>query len=208
MTFDVDTLRQQIPFYLTADPKQKELIKGLKALSEGANEGYFLATEEDPHANDMLQGDGWRGFQVFSFASGHRNMARGIVLSNSCDVSPENERVLPPKVTFAPVVKLSSIKVRFEERGLRHEQIEPRLQAIRSQAITSMFYLPADGPLDEEHVALLDDLHSMPIEAHREAAEKLFTLSMVGFYLFIFKLSVHFCRLHENVDRSPRTAAA
>lgn len=58
------------------------------------------------------------------------------------------------------------------------------------------------------HVALLDDLHSMPMEVYKEAAEKLFTCSMEGLYLFVFKLSVHFCRLHENVDRSPQIATA
>ena len=79
---------------------------------------------------------------------------------------------------------------------------------IRAQGVTSIFYLPADDLLEEEHVALLDDLHSMPLEAHGQAAEKLFTLSMAGFYLFVFKLSVHFCRLHENVDRSPQIATA
>src|SRR5690606_29739452 len=150
MTFDAEALRQQMPYYLTADPAQKQLVKGLKALSEGATKGYFFPAEEDPYGRDMLQGDGWRGFQVFSFMSGTRNAARGIVLSNSCDISPENERVLPPNVTFAPIVKLSKIKARFEERGLQPEQIESRLHAIRAQSITNMFYLPADGPLDEE----------------------------------------------------------
>ncbi|MFC4669074.1 hypothetical protein ACFO5X_10955 [Seohaeicola nanhaiensis] len=206
MALDPEALRQQIPYYLTAEPARKELVEGLKALSEGATDGYFFPAGGDPHANTMLQGDGWRGFQVFSFTSGAQNLTRGIVLSNSCDISPENERVLPPKVTFAPLVKLARIKARFEEHGLRAEQIEGRLQAIRAQSVTSIFYLPASGPLEEEYVALLDDLHSMPVEAHRQAAEKVFTLSMAGFYLFVFKLSVHFCRLQENVDRSMRAA--
>jgi len=207
MTFDAEALRQQIPYYLTADPAQKQLVKGLKALSEGATNGYFIPADADPYGKDMLQGDGWRGFQVYSFVSGTLNPARGMVLSNSCDISPENERVLPPNVTFAPIVKLSKIEARFKERGLQADQIASRLQAIRAQSITSMFYLPADAPLEEEYVALLDDLHSMPVELHRKAAVKVFTLSMVGFYLFVFKLSVHFCRLHENVDRSPRIAS-
>ena len=206
MNFDADTLRRHMPFYLTTDPVQKELVKGLRALSDGAAKGYFFNTDEDPYAKKMLQGDGWRGLQIFSFVSGKRKSVRGLVLSNSCDVSPDNQRVLPPKVTFAPIVKLSNIKGRFEERGLRPEQIEPRMQAIRSQSVTSIFYLPADGPLEEEHVALLDDLHSMPVEAPWQTAEKLFTLSMIGFYLFVFKLSVHFCRLHENVDRQPKAS--
>jgi hypothetical protein len=208
MTFDADALRQQIPYYLTAAPAQKVLLADLKALIEGANKGYFIPAGYDGYTAEMLQGDGWRGFQIFSFKSGSVNAARGIVLSNSCDVSAENARVLPPNVTFAPIVKLSKIVERFEAHGLDGEKVASRLTDIKAQRVTSMFYLPADGMLDEDHVVLLDDLHSMPVEVHQKAVEKLFTLSMAGFYLFIFKLSVHFCRLHEDVDRSPRVAVA
>jgi hypothetical protein len=206
MTFDADALRQQIPYYLTAAPAQRVLVKELKALTEGADKGYFIPAGYDGYSDEMLQGDGWRGFQVFSFKSGKVNASRGIVLSNSCDVSAENARVLPPNVTFAPIVKLSKIVGRFRAHGLDKEKVASRLMDIKAQRVTNMFYLPADGLLDEDHVALLDDLHSMPVEVHRAAAEKLFTLSMAGFYLFVFKLSVHFCRLHEDADRSPKVA--
>lgn len=206
MTFDADALRQQIPFYLTAAPAQKTLLDELGKLIAGADRGYFIPSGYDGYTGEMLQGDGWRGFQVFSFKSGNVNPARGIVLSNSCDVSAENARVLPPNVTFAPIVKLSKLVERFQAHGLDKEKVASRLIDIKAQRVTSMFYLPADDLLDEDHVALLDDLHSMPVEFHQKAAEKLFTLSMAGFYLFVFKLSVHFCRLHENVDRSPKAA--
>ena len=208
MTFDADALHQQIPYYLTADPAQKVILAELKSLSDGANKGYFIPKGYDSYTGEMLQGDGWRGFQVFSFANGNLNPVRGIVLSNSCDLTPANARVMPPKVTFAPIVNLSKIVERFEAFGLDKKQVDSRLQAIRAQGVSSIFYLPADDLLDEEHVALLDDLHSMPIEVHGQSAEKLFTLSMAGFYLFVFKLSVHFCRLHENVGRSPQPATA
>jgi hypothetical protein len=111
-------------------------------------------------------------------------------------------------VTFAPIVKMAKLVERFKAYGLDGEKVASRLKDIKAQRVTNMFYLPADGLLDEDHVALLDDLHSIPIDVHRQSAEKLFTLSMAGFYLFVFKLSVHFCRLHENVDRSPRVVAA
>lgn len=70
------------------------------------------------------------------------------------------------------------------------------------------FYLPADGVLEEEYVVMLDDVHSMPSNIFIEQTEKqkLFTLSMAGFYLFVFKLSVHFCRLQENVKRVENAA--
>ncbi len=207
MTFDADTLRRQIPYYLTAAPAQKELVGELKALNEGAMVGYYLHKLSDPHGDNMMQGDGWPGFQLFSFQSGDRSSVRGIVMSNSCDVSPDNDRALSPKVTFAPIVKLSAIRNRLEQRDFTPAQIDGKLQSIRTQSVTSIFYLPADAPLDEEYVALLDDLHSMPVAAY-EKNEKLFTLSMAGFYLFVFKLSVHFCRFNENVDRTPRAATA
>ena len=31
--------------------------------------------------------------------------------------------------------------------------------------------------------------------------EKLYTLSQEGFWVFLIKLSIHFCRFHENVPR-------
>lgn len=203
MTIDADALRQQIPYYLTAAPAQKAFLGGLKALIDGANTGYFIPRGSDGFTDEMLQGDGWSKFQVFSFKSSNVAPARGIVLSNSCDVSSENDRVLPPNVTFAPIVRLSGIRRRFEEAGLDRERVGSRITDIKAQRVTNMFYLPADGLLDEDYVAILDDLHSMPVETHQQAAEKLFTLSMVGFYLFVFKLSVHFCRLQENVNRTP-----
>lgn len=206
MTLDTDTLRQQIPYYLTAAPAQKVLVSELKKLTEGANKGYFIPAGNDGYTDDMLQGDGWSGFQIFSFKSAKLAAARGIVISNSCDISQDNARVLPPKVVFAPIVKLSSIAKSFEAHGLDGEKIVSRLTNIKSQQVTSMFYLPADGHLDEDYVALLDDIHSMPVDAHRHSSKKMFTLSMAGFYLFVFKLSVHFCRLHEDVDRSPTIA--
>lgn len=202
MTFDAEALRQQIPYYLTAASAQKVLVAELKKLIEGADRGYFIPTGYDGYTTEMLQGDGWRGFKIFSFQSGKVNASRGIVLSNSCDVSSENTRVFPPKVTFAPIVKLSRIIERFVAYGLDREKVASRLTDIKAQRVTNMFYLPADGLLDGDHVVLLDDLHSMPVEVLQIEAEKLFTLSMAAFYLFVFKLSVHFCRLHENVDRT------
>jgi len=172
----------------------------------GAQTGYYLSAAQDSFANERLQGDGWRGLPLFSFASGERKDVRGILLSNTCDVSPENDRTLPPKLVFAPIIRLSLIEARFAAKGISSAHVAGKVKAIRGQIATSVFYLPAGGPLQEDYVALLDDVHSVPVSAHEnDNKEKLFTLSMAGFYLFVFKLSVHFCRLRENVDRSSAT---
>lgn len=202
MTFDAESLPKQLPYYLTADPDKKLLVQEIKALTDGARRGYVVPKNIDRFATDMIQGDGWRGFQFFSFSEGNKKNTQGIVLSNSCDISLENERALPSKVTFAILIKLSKLQERFENKGISADQITSKISAIRAQTVSNLFYIPADGHLDEEYVALLDDLHSMPLNLIKEPSEKLFTLTMAGFYLFIFKLSVHFCRMHENINRS------
>jgi len=204
LTFSPENLKDQIPYYLTSALAQKELVENLEAIMGGARSGYYLSASQDAYAHERLQGDGWRGLPLFSFTSGEKQDVRGILLSNTCDVSPENDRTLPPQLVFAPIVRLSAIEARFVARGISPAQVDGKVAAIKQQIATSVFYLPAGGPLEEDYVALLDDVHSVPVSAHEnDNKEKLFTLSMAGFYLFVFKLSVHFCRLQENVDRSP-----
>lgn len=202
MTISAENLKNQIPYYLTSALAQKELVKNLNAILRGAQTGYYLSTAQDKFIDERLQGDGWCGLPLFSFASGERKEVRGILLSNTCDVSPENDRPIPPNLVFAPIVRLSAIENRFAAKGISPAQVAGKVKAIKDQIATSIFFLPAGGPLEEDYVALLDDVHSAPVSAHNsDDKEKLFTLSMAGFYLFVFKLSVHFCRLQENLDR-------
>ena len=78
------------------------------------------------------------------------------------------------------------------------------MTSIKEQKVTGIFFLPAGGGLQEDHIALLDDIYTMPGKVFEEekAKSKAFTLSQIGFYLFVFKLSVHFCRFQEQVARN------
>lgn len=156
----------------------------------------------------MLQGDGWRGFQLFMFESGDRRSVRGIVLSNSCDVDPSNPRDVPARVIFAPLVKLSAYEALLHGSGIDTARVDEKVASIKAQKTTNIFCLPAGGPLEEDCIVRLDDAHSMPVAAQVDAPdrEKLFTLSNTGFYMLVLKLSVHFCRLQEKVNRSNVTA--
>lgn len=205
MNFDAETLKAQIPYYLTSNDRKK-LLKGLESLASGAASwGYFLSDYDNPYKERMLQGDGWRGFRVYKFESSKLVPARAIVISNSCDVDPDNRRDDPGRVIFSPLVKLSLYKNLLNKRGIDSRRVDAKIESIKSQKTSNMFYLPAGGPLKEEYVVRLDDIHSMPVKIYSESdrREKVFTLSMLGFYMFIFKLSVHFCRLQENISREP-----
>ena len=53
---DVDTLRRQIPCYLTSDDG-KELSEGLRAIVSGGKGNYFLSPY-NVFKNEMFQSDG------------------------------------------------------------------------------------------------------------------------------------------------------
>ena len=202
MNFDAESLKQQIPYYLTAEDR-KILVDELRTISKGGTADYFLSPFRDAFEADMLQGDGWRGFQLFNFETGKRRSVQGLVVSNSCDVDPSNARDMPARVIFAPLVKFADFERVLRESSIKVQQVNEKLDSIKAQKTTNMFFLPSGGPLAEDHVVRLDDAHSMPMAAHVGVPdrEKLFTLSNTGFYMLILKLSVHFCRLHEKVNR-------
>lgn len=203
MNLDADSLRQQIPYYLTAEDRHV-LVEELKAITQGGTVDYFLSSYRDTFKSTMLQGDGWRGFQLFKFDTGERRSVQALVMSNTCDVHSNNQRDIPARVIFAPLVKLAAFDAVLRRNGVDPRRVEEKLASIRAQKTTNMFFLPAGGPLAQDHVVRLDDAHSMPVAAHAAAKdrEKLFTLSNTGFYMLVLKLSVHFCRLQENVNRN------
>lgn len=208
MSFDAESLQQHIPFYLTSEDQQV-LVDELKRIASGGTADYFLSAYNSAFEGDMLQGDGWRGFQLFLFDTGERRSVRGLVLSNSCDVDPANPRDVPARVIFAPLVKLSAYKTLLDASGIGKERVEAKIASIKAQKTTNIFFLPAGGPLDEDSLVRFDEAHSMPVQAHTKSShrEKLFTLSNTGFYMLVLKLSVHFCRLQEKVNRKPFVAA-
>ncbi|MFW5954847.1 MAG: hypothetical protein ACOCSG_06030 [Guyparkeria sp.] len=196
--FNQDSMEQQIPYYLTR-PRAEGLLAELEKFRRSEPIDYFI----DGCPEEMLQGDCWSGLKVVDIRSDRSQCIKGVVLSNSCDVDPGNRRDFPAKIVFAPIVSLDSYIDRLERAGVPSSSLEGKLASIRRQRITNLFYLPSGGPLSGEHIVLLDDVHCVPLDYFwaGESGSKVFTLSQVGFYLFVFKLSIHFCRFHEEVQR-------
>lgn len=197
MEITAESIQDQIPYYLSQEAKDN-LVKALKSFPDNIN--YYI----NLYKSNMLQGDGWTHFELIRFEDGDRKKVKGIILSNSCDIDPTNRRDISPIITFAPIIKVSRYASTLKEAGLDDKKIEGKIKAIKEQSVTTLFYLPKEGTLDEDYIALFNDLHTIPLGAFQSSTnrEKLFTLSQIGFYLFILKLSVHFCRFHENIDRN------
>ncbi|MDQ2140915.1 hypothetical protein RBI14_22360 [Alcaligenaceae bacterium B3P038] len=195
MEISIESVRANLPHYLT----EEQRIALVDALREFPNHRVFYA---DGFHRDILQGDGWSGLEIFDFGREERTRIQGFLLSNSCDMAPENKRNLPPYFVFAPLLALNSYKALMEGAGVSAEKIQSVLNNIRAQQITNIFYLPASGDHGERFV-YLDRLHSLPVAklTNAEQSGKIFSLNQYAFYLLTMKLSIHFCRLHEGVIR-------
>lgn len=199
MQLNPEDLQRGIPAYLSIADKEA-LTKALADFPQmRGTRPYFFKTD-DP---DPLQGDLWRGLEVIRFEDGARKRVLGMIVSNSCDISPSNIRNFPPKLAYATLISLEKYRQALINSSLESKKIEEHINQVRVQGVTSLFYLPADEALKEDHIAVLHDLHSIPLKAFIDdtSRSRVAALSQLGFYLFLFKLSIHFCRFLEGVDR-------
>lgn len=198
MRITAESIQDQIPSYLSQKDKEN-LARALNDFPRKID--YYTNLFPD----EALQGDGWTSVEVIRFEDGSRKLIKAVLLSNSCDVDPENSRALSTNLNFASVVKLNRYRDLLLKASVGAKEVEDKILAIKEQRVSSLVYLPKGAELDDDYLALLDDIHTVPYRAFsmRNERKKLFTLSNVGFYLFVLKLSVHFCRLHEDIARTP-----
>ncbi|CAI0837445.1 Uncharacterised protein [Serratia quinivorans] len=197
---NIESLSEQIPYYLTSEQK----VGLAKALSDFPhNTRYYLSKSRCPELqSSLLQGDIFKSLKIFN-EDGDFKEVKGIIISNSCDIDCNNQRDLPARALFSPLISLNKYGALLARHGKSEDAINEKLSAIKEQRITNIVYLPATDSM-EESIALLDDIHQLTakkLKEHLDGSNKEFTLSQVGFYILLFKLSIHFCRFHENVAR-------
>jgi hypothetical protein len=189
-----EDIKDHLPPYLSSEQKG-DLFRDLGNFPKI---NYYILKNEQ----ELLQGDAWTGFTVLDFVSGEKKKVKGIILSNSCDIDIQNERDLSIKIVFVPLVKLDQYIKLLYLANLSQERVDSKIEAIKQQRVTSLMYFPKGGELTDDYIANLDDIHSLPLRYFISGEEtKLFTLSQAGFYVFLLKLSIHFCRFQENVLR-------
>ena len=91
----------------------------------------------------------------------------------------------------------------LQVRNIQEDVIKNHIIDIRRQAITSILFLPSNSKMPDS-IVFLDRIMSVDnsyISREQLNCKRLFSLSDYGFYMLLFKLSVHFSRIQEKVNR-------
>lgn len=199
-----DDIKLYLPKYLSED-STKELLKELEAFPVNGTKQtiYTIALKKE---NILFQGDGVKDICVINLPSKEIRKVPVMILSNTCDVSLDNKRnFFDPRICYAPILNLEKYKTALQKKDFSEERIDSHIEKIKKQQITSILYLPQGGDLQYEGIVFLDRLNNISNEEiNRDNLQKnrLFTLSNYGLYLFLLKLSIHFSRIQERIDRN------
>ena len=197
-----EDIEKYLPKYLS-DANQKNLYEQLKDFPENIDNIY----SPNPTFEDgIVQSDVVDNIPFIDLPNTEIKKAKVLVLSNSCDIDPDNTRNLPPSVSYIPLISVNKFILLLEVKGKDRSKIANIIKDIKKQSITSMFYLPKGANIDEDSIALFDKtLHCKRDDFFSLAQEnnnKLATFTNYGFYVFLLKLSIHFTRIHEGIDRN------
>lgn len=204
----VEEIQKYLPQYLSA-PSLEVLFEDLKNFPNNLDKRLY--SESLLGTEIIYQGDGLVGMLVINLPARDFHEMPVMVLSNTCDINLENKRYFPSRIVYAPIFKLEKYRrmlvTEFVELGkIEMHAISAHIAHIRRQEVTQILYLPKSGNLTEDSIVFLDRLNNCPadlFDVDQIKARKLFSLSNYGLYLFLIKLSIHFTRIQEKVDRSP-----
>ena len=197
----LEDIEVYLPKFLSANSK-KALFEGLRQFPDNIDSRFY--TNRLRNDRIVYQGDGIQNLPFLIMPELEARPVNAIIISNSCDIDPRNIRLFRSKVVYAPILKLESYRNMLLREGVLAPEVNSHIESIRRQEITQAFFLPAQGLLEQDSFVLLDRLISCDnefIDRKVLHQSRLFTLSDLAHYLFLVKISIHFCRLHEGVDR-------
>ncbi len=202
-----EEVKRYLPQYLSSKAQEK-LFEELKQFPSNIDQRIYSA--QLAKYDKILQGDGIHNLLYINLPDTNIDKVPGMVLSNTCDIDQSNVRLMPSRMVYAPIFNLAKYEralIRDHvETGKKTEQaIASHILDIKRQYISNIFYLPKGGKLENDSIVFLDRLNNCPsdlITGDELPKRRIFALSDYGFYLFLFKLSVHFTRIREGISRS------
>ena len=155
-----------------SDSDAKQLFSSLKDFPNNIDSRFY--SNYDLDANILYQGDCLKDIPAFNLPNTYSKVSQSMAISNTCDMDLNNKRLCN------------------------------YISSLKKQQITNAFYLPKSNNLDEA-VVFFDytnsfDIHFINRDSLKE--KRLVSLSNYGFYILLIKLSIHFTRVQEKVQRN------
>ena len=197
----VDEIKTYLPKYLSPE-SEKKLFDELKAFPDNLDDRLYTNYLKQNHT--VYQGDGIQRLLFAKLPEKEINEVPALILSNTCDISGENPRFQSLNIVYSPIFSLEKYKNALLNNGIDQDKVHDHITSIQKQRITSIFFLPKCGSLKNDSLIFFDRISCCDIDYLSKAdltKVRLFTLSQYGHYLFIFKLSMHFTRVTEGIDR-------
>lgn len=196
----INELRTFLPKYLSAD-STKELLDLFKDFPENMNDRFysqFLKNEDI-----IFQGDGLQNMPVIELPKTDIKSQKCIVLSNTCDIDLSNKRDFPSSICYSPIISVERYYNLLTNKSQKPEAyVKSHINDIRKQRVTQILYLPKGSGLNDESIVFLDKINNISNHhVNREISNRLFILSDYGLYILLLKISIHFTRIQEKVDR-------
>jgi hypothetical protein len=201
---DLTVLISSLPEVLSTS-ERNALANHLRLLVSGESAGIdyskFFALEKNSKipGDELSQGD----VVELPFANIEAVMEKNekfepkpsMIMSNSCAISPGNEKAQPSRIVYAPALRLSKLENRFGSS-------RPGFAAsIRKQQPMNMFYVPARHGINEELVTVFDGM--LNISPNFKGSKKLLSsikvrLGLHGYYILLIKLTLFLTRSNDN----------
>lgn len=196
----LEDIKKYLPQYLS-DSSKNSLFEDLKHFPDNCDNLYSNKIWEK---KIVFQGDGLAELPMINLPSIEVRNENGIVLSNTCDIDPMNDRKIEPRMVYAPILNLTKYENMLKQKGVPEQELLDHIRSIKKQRISHFLYLPKGQNLKDDSIALLDRLNNFRIIGDQKTISniKLFSLSNYGFYVFLIKLSIHFMRIREDFDRN------
>ncbi len=198
----LDSIDEFLPKYLS-ESSANELKEELKNFPTDGTKDTVYTTMLASEAT-IFQGDGFIDIPYYDANSQKVSDARVVVLSNTCDMSLDNKRLESMNVCVAPLLNMDKYIARLQ-KTYTDEQIQSHIAEIKKQSVTHVLYLPKNANMPYDAIVRLDKVCSVNRSLISNEAinqQRLFTLSDYGLYLFLLKISIHFTRIRERIDRN------
>lgn len=196
-----EEVKKYLPQYLTAESTEI-LFNELKQFPDNIDSRLYTTRLIDKCY--IFQGDGLTCLPFIFFPDKKIYEGPAMILSNTCDNISRDNRYTPIQLIYTPIIKLSKFVNLLRENGIQQDKIDNHISTIKKQYVTQIFYLPAGGGIKEESLVFFDKINNCEnvIEQEDIKGLRFFSFSDYGFYLLLLKISIHFTRIQEKVDRN------